>query len=216
MRKLLPTPLSPEHIHWLDFTKNNLELGKVDLKNTSFFNEFVFNQIPKNKIGIGGWLENRAIYHRSEHFQQAEASRTYHLGLDLWTNALTPIFAPMKGFVHSFQNNKGFGDYGPTIIMEHNEAKLGKFYTLYGHLSVNSIIHLEVGRVFNEGDQIAEIGNFPENGDWPPHLHFQVMKSLEGNSGDFPGVCSKGNLEHYSGICIDPMEFLGIKKEHYS
>lgn len=216
MRKILPIQLLPEHIHWLDFSINNTKLAEVALKNTKSFTDFIFSQVPKGKVGIGGWLENRAIYHRSEHFLQTKEPRTYHLGLDLWTNAHTPIYAPLDGKVHSFRNNEGFGDYGPTIILEHNDLELGKFYTLYGHLSVQSISSLEIGQEFVMGEQIAEIGNFPENGDWPPHLHFQLMNSMEGKLGDFPGVCSKNDLAYYKGICLDPLVFLGIKKEDWN
>jgi murein DD-endopeptidase MepM/ murein hydrolase activator NlpD len=41
-------------------------------------------------------------------------------GLDLWIKAGTPILAALDGTLHSFNFNAGFGDYGPTIILEHN------------------------------------------------------------------------------------------------
>ncbi|SOE23120.1 Peptidase family M23 [Spirosomataceae bacterium TFI 002] len=213
MKKILPLPLLPENLYWLDISEQNKELLEVELVNTQSFSDYVFDQIPKGKIGIGGWLENRAIYKRSEHFQQNNEARTIHLGLDLWTDALTPIFTPVACKVHSFKNNVSFGDYGPTIITEHLDSKLGNIFTLYGHLSQNSISKLKIGQYFDQGDQIGEVGNFPENGGWPPHLHFQLMKSMEGKFGDFPGVCSVNDLDYFSKICIDPLEFLGIKKE---
>ena len=53
-------------------------------------------------------------------------------------------------------------------------------------------------------DEYAHVGPFPENGDWPPHLHFQLMWDLMGNFGDFPGVCSKRDMDTYQANCPDP------------
>ena len=66
--------------------------------------------------------------------------------------------------IHSFKNNSNFGDYGPTIVIEH-EIEFLKFYTLYGHLSTKSLNQIEIGQQFNRGDKIAELGIPAENGD---------------------------------------------------
>ncbi len=190
----------------LDFSESNKKLKKVDLSSTEKFNAFVFKQIGKKKFGYGGYLENRVIYRRSEHFQQGD-SRCMHLGVDVWTKALHPLFAPLDGTVHSFKNNNNFGDYGPTIILQH-ELNNQTFYTLYGHLSINSLEHIKVGETIKKGSVFSELGEFPENGDWPPHLHFQVITDLEGRTGDFPGVCVPAELPHYKSICLNPEAFI--------
>jgi len=56
----------------------------------------------------------------------------------LWINEQAPIFAALDGKIHSFQNNTALGDYGPTVILEHQIADF-KFHTLYGHLSEASL-----------------------------------------------------------------------------
>lgn len=61
------------------------------------------------------------------------------------------------------------------------------FYTLYGHLSLESLTGKYVGMPVQAGERIADFGNFPINGDWPPHLHFQVMNDMMGLAGHFPG-----------------------------
>jgi murein DD-endopeptidase MepM/ murein hydrolase activator NlpD len=43
--------------------------------------------------------------------------RNIHIGLDLWIKAGTPILSALDGKIHSFIS-AGFGDYGPTIILE--------------------------------------------------------------------------------------------------
>ena len=109
--------------------------------------------------------------------------------------------------MHSFQDNAHFGDYGPTIILQHDLA--GKtVYSLYGHLSRASLEGLHEGKAFRAGEKLAEIGPFPENGDWPPHLHIQLITDLLGHRGDFPGVCSVANRERFLAICPDPMEWI--------
>ena len=208
---------------WLDFTAKNQELETLDLENTAQFSEYVFNKIAAlgAKIGIGGYMEHRVIYRRSEHFsggqtfgQTKSEPRCIHLGIDLWAEAETPIYAPFDAVVHSFQNNDAFGDYGPTIILEHNQTfdftPNKTLYTLYGHLSLDSLNGLFEGKYIKKGEKIAKIGNFPTNGDWPPHLHFQVMTDMMGMKGDFAGVCTLSEKEKYQQICLDPNLILGL------
>lgn len=196
----------------LDFTANNYELAAVDLVNTAKFSEYVFNKIYSAgaEMGVGGYMENRVIYLRSEHFLNGgEVQRNIHLGVDLWAKAGTPVYAPLDGKVHSFQNNAHFGDYGPTIILEHI-YKDKQLYTLYGHLSLASLGGLYEGKSIQAGEKIAEIGDYPVNGDWPPHLHFQVMTDMLGMHGDFPGVCADADKEKFEKICLNPDFLLGL------
>lgn len=196
----------------LDFTANNQDLATLDLVDTASFSAYVFNKIHAAgaKMGIGGYMENRVIYRRSEHFSaENEVQRNIHLGIDLWAAADTPVYAPLDAKVHSFKNNANFGDYGPTIILEHSyEGK--PLYTLYGHLSLGSLDGLYDGKTIQAGDKIAEIGDYPINGDWPPHLHFQVMTDMLGMHGDFPGVCAEADKEKFAEICLNPDFLLGF------
>jgi len=196
----------------LDFTANNPELADIDLVYTAKFSEYIFDKIYSAgaKMGVGGYMENRVIYRRSEHFSNAdEVQRNIHLGIDLWSEAGTPIYTPLDGKVHSFKNNANFGDYGPTIILEHiYEGQ--PLYTLYGHLSLESLDGLYEGKSIQAGEKIAEIGDYPINGDWPPHLHFQVMTDLLGMHGDFPGVCAPADKEKFEKICLNPDFLLGL------
>lgn len=195
--------LSSDDLLALDFTARNTALSSVDLENTAAFSAWLFEEVLQGKVGMGGYLEDRVIYRRSAHFA-GEASRTLHLGVDLWLAAGTPVYAPLPGTIHSFQDNRGFGNYGPTIIVEHRPEG-HTFYTLYGHLSRASLLPLSEGQTVTPDQPLATIGNFPENGDWPPHLHFQVMTDLLGWKGDFPGVAALFERETYRQCTIDPM-----------
>ncbi|GAB3934265.1 peptidoglycan DD-metalloendopeptidase family protein [Larkinella terrae] len=208
---ILPFDFHRDPFLILDFTDNNPELAGIDLTDTKVFTNYVFGKLQRNGVvvGVGGYNEHRVIYRRSPHFNQTEEPRCIHLGIDLWAVAGTPVFAPLDGVVHSFQDNNHFGDYGPTIILEHqwNEKPL---YSLYGHLNRPSLAGLRVGMPVKTGQKIAEIGPFPENGDWPPHLHFQLITDLLGHTGDFPGVCSLTDREWFLAICPNPNLFLQI------
>lgn len=198
--------LTQENSIKMDFSESNSDLNKVYLGNISEFNEYVFGQLRRGNFnfGIGGYLEHRAIYRRSAIFATAEADfRNIHLGVDIWTSAEAPIYAPLDGTVHSFQDNDSFANYGPTIILAHNlEDKT--LYSLYGHLKRTDLQGLREGMLIRKGEQFCHVGPYPENGDWPPHLHFQLMNDLLGNVGDFPGVCSLNELEKFRAICPDP------------
>lgn len=125
------------------------------------------------------------------------------MGVDIWAQAWTPVFAPLDGLIHSFQNNAGFGNYGPTIILEH-ELDGQKLFSLYGHLALEDLKDLQVGQSISKGQKFCHLGPFPENGDWPPHLHFQLMWDMMGMFGDFPGVCSHREVDKFRKICPDP------------
>jgi len=207
-------PLSAQKALPLDFTAGNAGLRTVDLGDTASFDAFVFQQLHRagKTYGHGGYLEKRDIYRRSEVFATTQEDfRNIHLGIDIWTAPGSSIFAPLDGKVHSFQDNEGFGNYGPTIILEHQvEGQL--FYTLYGHLRRQDLQSLEVGQVLRAGEAFCQVGPYPENGDWPPHLHFQLIRDLEGKWGDYPGVAAEKELDFYAQNCPDPRVFLGLNE----
>lgn len=201
---------------WIDLSKFNAELLKVDVTDTGSFSTYIqeYLTLHNAKVAIGGYQEHRNIYKRSAVFNNDPSEERFiHLGIDLWTSAYTPIHAPLKGVVHSFKNNKGLGNYGPTIILEH-QLKKQVFYTLYGHLTKDSLDHLMVGEKIDKGEMFGAIGNHPSNGDYPPHLHFQIIKDLGGLNGDFPGVTSLNNLKKDLQNSLDPNLILKIKKDN--
>lgn len=189
----------------LDFSENNKDLLSRDLTEIPVFSKYVFEEmLSQNQyVGIGGYDENRVIYRQRAHFTNQENARSIHLGVDIWTDAGEPVYAPLAGKVHSFAFNNHFGDYGPTIILEH-ELEGRTFYTLYGHLSVKSLEDLHTGKQIKAAEQVATIGTFPENGGWPPHLHFQIVGDMGNKKGDFPGVSSLSERAHYLSLCPDP------------
>ena len=156
--------------------------------------------------GVGGYLENRSLYQHTDLFQ-GDSERCIHIGVDVFMPAATPLYAPLDGVVHSFADRQVAGDYGPVIILRH-ELEGCEFHSLYGHLSQASLEGLSEGKQVRQGDLLARIGERPVNGDWPPHLHFQLVRDMQGNRGDYPGVVRPAELDFYRSNCPDPMALL--------
>lgn len=194
-----------------DFTVSNPELNDDIINDTSSFCNYINDKLAQQqaRYGIGGYAEYRDIYSRSRVFdspQPGEEPRRLHLGTDIWGRPHTAVVAPLDGIVHSFGFNNRPGDYGTTIILSHQLQGV-TFYTLYGHLSLNAIRNLEEGERIAKGDIFADFGIPAENGQWPPHLHFQIIGDLEGWKGDYPGVCKNSERERWLENCPNP-EFI--------
>jgi peptidoglycan LD-endopeptidase LytH len=191
-----------------DFTAANTELTGDMLNDTSQFTKYINDKLvaANARYGIGGYAEHRTVYSRSKVFdgeKDQDEPRRLHLGTDIWGKPYTPVMCPLDGIVHSFAFNNRFGDYGATIILSHRLADI-HFYSLYGHLSLNSIRNIQEGERIAKGDVFAELGIPVENGQWPPHLHFQLIGDLQGWKGDYPGVCKYSEKEKYLYNCPDP------------
>ena len=197
----------------LNLSKSNIDLLSFNCNNVQKFENYIESYLQKNngKVAFGGYNEVRSLYKRSSIFKsETQLERNIHIGLDFWIKAETPVLAAIDGRIHSFKNNLGLGNYGPTIILEHEIENL-VFYTLYGHLSEKSILTLKIGNEFKKGMPIATLGNDLVNGNYAPHLHFQIIENLENNFGDYPGVCNSDDLEFYLNNCPDPNLLLKIK-----
>lgn len=221
---VVPFDATRDRLFTFDFTENNSSLSPEAIANTDRFATWINHNLHQHhaRYGIGGYGEHRTLYARSAHFDQAvaavragsEASRAVevdseqeprrlHLGVDIWGPAGTKVMAPLNGIVHSFAFNNNDSDYGATIILTHHLDGVG-FHTLYGHLSLNSLKNLHEGQLVSKGEVIGEFGMRFENGNWPPHLHFQVIADMQGWRGDYPGVCRFSERMQWLAGCPDP------------
>lgn len=159
------------------------------------------------KIGIGRYHEARLLY-LTPAFATGESMtderRTIHLGVDLFAQAGTPICAPLAGIVHAFANNAAAQDYGPVIILQHHTSDGVEFFTLYGHLSMESLRGLFIGKKIAHGERFAAMGDATVNGGWTPHLHFQIITDLLDRACDFPGVGRASEREVWRSLSPDP------------
>jgi murein DD-endopeptidase MepM/ murein hydrolase activator NlpD len=233
---VVPFDPARERICPFDFTENNTRLLPEDIADTGRFAAYINRMLQQHqaRYGFGGYGEHRTLYARSKHFDQpvqgsaakssgqatgSEAARRsgeaeprrLHLGIDIWGPAGTKVMSPLNGIVHSFAFNNNDSDYGATIILTHNLEGLS-FHTLYGHLSLNSIKNLYEGRNIRKGEVIAEFGMRFENGNWPPHLHFQLIENMSDWKGDYPGVCRFSEKQEWLDNCPDPDLILQLQQ----
>jgi len=228
---LMPVPQQEEVVQWLKTNKislktlfpniHDMSIGTPDMSVGSTFlghrsvfeNDQLFWGNLKtwclenaNKVPVNGYLEVRPFYSTNAYKKEGNSGpeyRTVHLGTDIWLEANTPLHAPLAGTVHSVYNNDHHKDYGPTVILQH-VIEDWTFYTLYGHLSKNTLSLLNVGDTITKGTLIGYIGDIEENGHWAPHVHFQIILDMLGFTSDFPGVAFPKNVDIWKSLCPDP------------
>ncbi len=210
---VIPFNQSIDKLLQLDLTEKNVELTEEILADTQKFSSHI-NQLLSQAdatYGIGGYAGLRKVYAGSKLFNKPLQFETpdeleprhLHLGIDIWGPAGTLVFAPLGGMVHSFAFNDNDGDYGATIILLHQLEGI-PFYTLYGHLRLADLA-LTAGSYISRGQEFGHFGQPNENGHWPPHLHFQIIRDMELYEGDYPGVCRFSEREKYLSNCPDPL-----------
>lgn len=201
----------------LDLSPGSLDLGLPDETDTTAHLTRTLDALLDGQPGLGRYNEPRLLYTSDDFMTPGEEGpepRTVHLGLDVFLPPGTPVQAPLNGVVHSLGNHPARLDYGPCIVLEHmveEDAGLPlRFWTLYGHLTPASLDAVQVGQTVHRGQPFAWIGSPPENGDWPPHLHFQVITDLLDHEGTFPGVARPCDRALWQSLSPDPNLVLGL------
>src|SRR5262249_25379181 len=91
-----------------------------------------------------------------------------------------------------------------------------EFFTLYGHLTRETLAELKPGQAVRKGEAFARVGTLLENGRWPPHLHFQVIADLLERGAEFPGVARASERAVWTSLCPDPAPLVGLPAERVS
>lgn len=184
--------------------------------------QFEIEQLQKtvpDKILAGGYQEPRPLYTSGTYGREGNSGmedRTVHLGIDFWLPAGTPVHALWDGEVVIAADDAGEKEYGGLIVLKHQTSNF-TFYSLYGHLNPVECLTKQVGDLVEKGTRIGALGNYPENGNWAPHLHFQLMHELLGYTDDFPGVAYPSERHLWAGLCPDPnlvFQLDELKKDH--
>ncbi len=199
--------------------------GTFDPTDHAAFSQRLFDQMRDAgaAVGIGRYDEVRWWY-TGDAFRtpgnEMDEWRSVHLGVDLFAVAGTPVLAPLAGRVVSVCDNAERLDYGPTIILEHElEADTSdgegpvRFRTLYGHLSAESLTSVAPGEFVEAGRTIGWLGAPPGNGDWAPHLHFQIFVDPLDYDGTFPGVAAPSVRDVWTALSPDPDHLLRLPCE---
>jgi 4-aminobutyrate aminotransferase-like enzyme/Ser/Thr protein kinase RdoA (MazF antagonist) len=207
--ELFPSETLKNDLFLLDLKLSSTWIGsRREFNNLDLF-EFKINQLQKehpSKFIADGYLEPRPIYTSTAYDKEGNTgteSRTVHLGVDFWLPGGTPVHSLFDAEVVTAVNDAGYKEYGGLIILKHQENGL-VFYTMYGHLSAASPAVFNVGDTLRKGAKIGVLGNPQENGEWSPHLHFQIMLTMLDFENDFPGVTYPKQMEVWKSICPDP------------
>jgi 4-aminobutyrate aminotransferase-like enzyme/Ser/Thr protein kinase RdoA (MazF antagonist) len=170
------------------------------------------------RVAVGRYDEPRLVY-VTPAFAAGDGTlaehRTIHLGLDLFAEAGTPVYAPLDGEVHAADEHRIRLDYGGVIVLRHHTDDGVAFFTLYGHLSRASFAHLRVGQCVRRGEQIATLGAPDENGGWTPHLHLQIITDFLGLGSDFPGVGTPSRRDVWRSVSPDANLLVGIPAHRF-
>src|SRR6266851_399288 len=182
--------------------------------------EKIFHEIKRAGAvaGIGRYDEARLVY-TSPLFgasgNPTDERRTIHLGIDLFVEPGTPLRAPLDGVVHILANNSAPLDYGPLVILRHEIGEGEEFFTVFGHLTKDTLTGLRVGQRIARGEGFARVGTTPENGGWAPHVHFQIILDLLELGADFPGVAYASQRGVWTALSPDPNLLLGIPADRF-
>ena len=173
--------------------------------------------IDNSKIGIGLYKEKRKVYKGNNFVSDLSINerRNIHLGIDIFIKHETDLYAPFNGKIVILKNNSFKYDYGPTLVLEHKHKNI-KFYTLYGHLSKIILKKFKIGKKIRKGEWIGRIGRTNENGNWLPHLHFQIIIDLLGKKENFPGVGEEFLIDVWSKISPDPNLILRMPNSFFN
>lgn len=162
----------------------------------------------------GGYLESRPFYITDAYRIEGPTGpeyRSIHLGEDYWIPTGTEIRCPLDGKVILVTDNQYYKDYGPTIILEHKTEEGMPFYTLYGHLTRDSLQLLKAGDDIAKGEIVGRVGHPDENGCWAPHLHFQIILDMLDNESNFPGVARSSEIDLWEELCPRPGFLLDLE-----
>lgn len=199
----------------------DLSVSSLWIENEAAFNDLTYFQYKierlqeahPNKIIAGGYLEPRPLYTSEDYdiaSDQGPISRCVHLGVDFWLPSKTPVHALLDGTVVMALDRKGEKEYGGFVILEHCLGN-DSFYTLYGHLDPASIAAHKVGDALKKDALIGKLGSKENNGNWAPHLHFQILLDLLDYKEDFPGVQTYQSQELWADLCPDPNQMFQLK-----
>lgn len=132
-------------------------------------------------FSYGGYLEDRSHLWRG-HYQEKTGAFT-HLGVDFNVPVNTAVSVPVPSeVVYTLKDGDEDGGWGGMVVLK---TKVVGVHYLFAHLRRETLP--SVGSVLPRGSMAGLVAGYPENGNWYPHLHMQVLspKALAINGLDF-------------------------------
>lgn len=131
----------------------------------------------------------------------AEEGRTFHLGIDIFSKDLDPIYSPCDGEIVVADREAGNHSFGYYLIIKPKNATTNN-YIFLGHLSKD----IPKPGPVSGGQLIAKLGDYTdnENGGWSRHVHVQLFKNIPEDRSFLPGYSTKSDLKINSTKYPDP------------
>jgi len=198
----------------LDFSDTSELVQSGVMDDQAGFQAWLANEIPSkgHEWGLSDYLEYRGEVLKDVP-QMAKDGRFYHLGIDIIVDKDTPLYAPLPAVVEKSGHEDGEGNYGGYVLLKHSFGGVEPFYSLFGHLKLDSLP--KEGKRFGAGEIFAETGDFHENGGWFYHTHMQIITE-EGLKNGYldKGYCSEYDLKDMEKFCPNPIPLLKIIVRH--
>lgn len=113
----------------------------------------------------------------------AVGNNKYHLGEDVHASATTRVYAIGNGKVMHAKDHPSKRDsrgnlirnYGGMYIIEHTLPNGKRACSLGAHMDFATFTKKE-GDLVRIGDYLGEVGTTAQNGGWPEHFHFGILK----------------------------------------
>jgi 4-aminobutyrate aminotransferase-like enzyme/Ser/Thr protein kinase RdoA (MazF antagonist)/murein DD-endopeptidase MepM/ murein hydrolase activator NlpD len=159
---------------------------------------------------VGRYGEDRSIYDA----ETGAERRTVHHAIDVYAPAGTPVLAPAPGRIAMIGNDTGVDGFGGIIVLEHEHGTPHRFWTFYGHLATAGLADKTIGAAVEKGDSIGTLGVPEENGNWPPHVHMQLMTALCFDRAEaIIGLSLRSQWDLWESIFPNPNGILGLPVE---
>jgi 4-aminobutyrate aminotransferase-like enzyme/Ser/Thr protein kinase RdoA (MazF antagonist) len=195
---VLPVSLRPENLALLPLGAD------VDAGGRSFREALHAALAGIKGVAIGRYGEDRSIY-------DGAGERTIHHAIDLYAPAGTPVLAPLPGRIAMIGNDTSVDGFGGILVLEHEHDMPHRFWTFYGHLAPASLADRTVGAAVAQGAEIALLGVPEENGNWPPHVHVQLMTAPCFDRAEaIIGLAWRSEWDLWESIFPNPNAILGL------
>jgi murein DD-endopeptidase MepM/ murein hydrolase activator NlpD len=156
---------------------------------------------------VGRYGEDRSIYDADSGSER----RTIHHAIDVYAPAGTPVLTPLPGRIAMIGNDTSIDGFGGIMVLEHESGTPHRFWTFYGHLAPASLSDKTIGAPVERGATIGVLGVPAENGNWPPHVHMQLMTALCFDRAEaIIGLSLRSQWDLWESIFPNPNGVLGL------
>ena len=167
-----------------------------------------FHQRLGLRWSYGGWLEDRRDLWAGSYLEKEQ--NFVHLGIDFNVPAgsLVEVDHLVKVIRIDTERPPQIGGWGTRVTVELVEQR--GIYLIYAHLEARPLC--THGEILKPGTRFGAVGHAPENGNWYPHLHFQVIdkncpQAFQFDWSTYDGYGHASEIKNLAKVHPDPLQF---------